>query len=198
VLENGKGDILSSTQRAARQAQRLGTLVETLLDMSRVSAGRIDLERVDLDLAEIARDIASQFVVDGGDTDGQVGVDAPCPVRGSWDRGRIEGVLSNLLANAIKYGLGKPVVVSVRSEEKNAVVSVRDEGIGIAEADQVRIFERFERAVSPRHYGGLGLGLWIAKEIVRAHDGEIKVDSRPGAGATFTVVLPNAAEGQTR
>jgi PAS domain S-box-containing protein len=178
---------LQTTQRAAKQAQRLSTLVETLLDVSRVSAGKVELERADIDLAELAREAVSQFEPESGT---RIEVDAPAPVRGRWDRARIEGVISNLLSNAMKYGPGKPIRVSVRGGEGTATVSVEDQGIGVAEADHARIFERFERAVPARNYGGLGLGLWIAKQVVLAHDGDIHVESSPGAGATFTVVLP--------
>jgi signal transduction histidine kinase len=109
---------------------------------------------------------------------------------GRWDRFRIDQVLANLLSNAIKYGRGKPISVHVASTDDTARLSVRDEGIGIAGNDVTRIFGRFERAVSSRHYGGLGLGLYIAHEIVEAHGGCIVVDSAPSAGSTFTVLLP--------
>jgi PAS domain S-box-containing protein len=187
ALQVGKPErVLESTQRAAKQAQRLGSLVETLLDVSRVSGGRLELEVQTVDLAELARDAASHFDVG----EGPIEVDAAAPVIGRWDRVRMEGVISNLLSNAAKYGPGKPIRVRVRAEGGKAILTVRDEGIGIAEVDQARIFERFERAVSTRNYGGLGLGLWIANEIVRAHNGEITVESSPGQGAAFTVLLP--------
>ena len=103
---------------------------------------------------------------------------------------RLDQVLSNLLSNAIKYGRGKPIAVEIAVESGRAIVAVRDRGIGIAVPDLDRIFGRFERAVPSRHYGGLGLGLYIANEIVRAHGGEILVESRRGEGSTFKVVLP--------
>jgi signal transduction histidine kinase len=105
-------------------------------------------------------------------------------------RSLLEQITSNLLSNAIKYGPGKPVDVNVHAVEGTARLTVRDYGIGIAHEAVARIFDRFERAVSPRHYGGLGLGLYIARQIVEAHRGSILVRSEPGAGSTFTVVLP--------
>jgi signal transduction histidine kinase len=102
-------------------------------------------------------------------------------------------VLTNLLSNAVKYGRGGPIEVSVEAAGRIARLGVRDEGMGIEPADQDRIFERFERLISDRKYGGFGLGLWIARQIVDAHGGTIRVESRPGAGARFVVELPLAA-----
>ena len=102
---------------------------------------------------------------------------------------RLEQVVVNLLSNAIKYGAGKPISVTVALAGPAARIIVRDRGIGIGAEDQARIFERFERAVS-LNYGGLGLGLYITREIVRAHGGTIRVESEPGAGAAFIVELP--------
>jgi signal transduction histidine kinase len=99
-------------------------------------------------------------------------------------------VATNLLANAIKYGEGKPIEVVVALEDGVAVLAVRDRGIGIAAQDTERIFGRFERATSATSYGGLGLGLFIAQQIATAHGGRISVESAPGQGATFTVALP--------
>ena len=110
----------------------------------------------------------------------------------------MEQVLINLLSNAIKYGAGAPIHVVVRGLADRALLVVRDHGIGIAEADQARIFERFERAVSVRNFGGLGLGLYIVRWIVTSHGGTIRVESKPGAGATFLVELPlRPAEAET-
>jgi len=114
---------------------------------------------------------------------------------GAWDRLRIEQVVSNLLENALKFGDGKPVDVVLRDRGDSASIVVRDRGIGIAVADQERVFERFERAVSERHYSGIGLGLWICRRIVEAHGGTISVASGPGEGATFEVVLPRRHPG---
>jgi signal transduction histidine kinase len=111
-------------------------------------------------------------------------------VVGSWDRKRMDQVLAALLSNAARFGPGRPIVVQVAAAGPSAVLSVRDFGIGIPKPDQQRIFERFERAVSIRHYGGLGTGLYLAREIVAAHEGSIRVESDEGAGSTFVVELP--------
>jgi signal transduction histidine kinase len=106
---------------------------------------------------------------------------------------RMEQVLTNLISNAVKYGDGKPVSVTLRAENGRAELSVSDCGIGIAEADCARIFEQFERAAVRRNYGGLGMGLYITRQIVLAHGGSVQVESRPGEGSTFRVSLPRSS-----
>jgi len=115
-------------------------------------------------------------------------VDAP--VLGQWDHRRIEQVITNLLANAIKFGKGLPIDVTVSQSGNHARLVISDHGIGIAEEHLSKIFERFERGVPSSHFGGLGLGLAIVREIVTAHGGTVKVDSTLGKGAVFTVELP--------
>jgi signal transduction histidine kinase len=110
--------------------------------------------------------------------------------RGCWDRFRIEQVLVNLLTNALKYGAGKPIDVQVSTLDRRAFVAVTDQGIGISPQDQSRVFGRFERAVSPNSISGLGLGLYISKKIVEAHQGMISLQSEVGKGSTFTLELP--------
>lgn len=117
-------------------------------------------------------------------------IDALREVTGEWDRHRLDQAITNLLGNAIKYGEGKPIAVTIGGTDEHARLEVRDQGIGIPLADQQRVFERFERAVSDRHYGGLGLGLWIARQAVEAHRGTIRLESKPGEGTTFIVELP--------
>jgi signal transduction histidine kinase len=172
-----------------RQVDRLEKLINDLLDVSRITAGRLDLELEEMDLSELAHEVMERF---GGDLD-RVGAklvrsgDAPV---GRWDRTRIDQVLTNLISNALKYGAAKPIEIGVAVADGRARFWVRDQGIGIAQDDQARIFERFERLLSVRHYGGFGLGLWIVRKIVEAHRGTIQVTSRPGEGSLFTVELP--------
>src|SRR5262249_26054393 len=108
-----------------------------------------------------------------------------------WDRLRLEQVVANLLSNALKYGAGKPVHIEIAAAAGGARLTVSDGGIGISTDDMTRIFERFERGVSGRQFGGFGLGLYIVRQLVEAHGGSISVDSRVGSGSTFTVVLPD-------
>ncbi|MCK8498936.1 ATP-binding protein [Myxococcus fulvus] len=179
---------------AMRQVQRLASLVDHLLDVSRVSLGRLALEPTEVDLGQAVRDAVDRmeevFAVAGC----TVRVEIPEPLQGRWDSLRLDQVLVNLLTNAAKYGAGRPVQVSASAEgEARVRLSVRDEGIGISETDLPRLFGRFERAVSERHYGGLGLGLYISRQIVEAMGGSIEVESREGVGSVFTVLLPRSA-----
>ncbi len=175
----------------ARQVERLGQLVDELLDISRLTEGRLSFQLEDVDLTEVVREVSTRFREEfarAGSALSFQGLDSP--VVGQWNRLRVEQVVINLLTNAIKYGRGRPILVTVTADADHVWLSVRDEGIGISPRDQARIFERFERAVSDQHYGGLGLGLWIVREIVRGFGGSISVKSAPEVGSTFTVELP--------
>ncbi|MGE0397926.1 MAG: ATP-binding protein [Kofleriaceae bacterium] len=171
------------------QTQRLGRLVEDLLDVSRMSAGRLTLEPERFDLAALVGDIGERMREELERSHSPLTTQLE-PVEGHWDRARIDQVVTNLLGNAAKYGRGSPIEARVRRDGDRAILTVVDQGIGIAVEDQPRIFKRFERAAPSRKYSGLGLGLWITSELVHAHGGEIAVESEPGKGATFTVRLP--------
>jgi signal transduction histidine kinase len=173
-----------------RQVANLDGLVDRLLDASLVAGGPPSLVRSVVDLTDVARAAVAQLQEPLCTSGSALTVDAPEPVVGSWDRPRLAQVATNLLANAIKFGRGAPIDVIVRAQGKTATLVVRDRGIGIPPAEQARIFDRFERAVSSRHFGGFGLGLYISKAIVDAHGGSIEVTSRPGEGSTFLVRLP--------
>lgn len=173
-----------------RQAARLLGLSKTLLDVSRITAGRLDLAREPADLAALVREVAARFADEAADRGASIAVDAPGPLRCELDVARMDQVVSNLVSNAVKYGRGAPIRVTARAEGARAVIEVEDRGIGIAPEHQERIFGRFERAVSGRNYPGLGLGLWIVRRLVESHGGAIRVRSAPGAGSTFVVELP--------
>ncbi len=176
--------------KVSRSARRIARLVDELLDVTRISVGRLSLEPEPVDLAEVAREVVVRNAEPAALAGSPLRLHAPRPVRGLWDPGRVEQILEALVANALKYGRGQPIDVAVEAGGDAARLVVRDRGIGIAPEDQARIFERFERATSVRHYGGLGLGLWIVRQVVEAHGGRIRVESSPGAGATFVVELP--------
>ncbi len=182
--------VVRDATRAVAQAQRLDELVEDLLDISRLASGRIELARAEVDLAAIVDTSVERMTEAARQAGSTFAFDPRESVLGRWDRSRLERVVTNLLSNALKYGTGKPVRVSVRAEVDRAILAVQDEGIGISADDQRRIFGRFERAVSARNYSGFGLGLWIVRELVEAHGGSVEVHSAPGEGATFTVSLP--------
>jgi PAS domain S-box-containing protein len=174
---------------AERQGQRLEKLVAALLDVSRIHMGRLELDVDEVDLGAVVSESAAQLEDEAAQTGAHIEVRGE-PVVGRWDRMRLGQVVTNLLSNAVKYGAGKAVEVGYGPDDGNAWLVVRDHGIGIEPADQVHIFERFERAVSSRNYGGLGLGLFIVKRIVEAHGGTIQVESTPGEGSAFSVNLP--------
>jgi signal transduction histidine kinase len=170
--------------------------VDSLLDISRINAGRLDFELAEVDLAAVVREVASRFSEEASRAGCPLSVRAENPVVGRWDRNRVDQVVTNLLTNALKYGAGSPVELLVRQEATHATLEVKDQGIGIREQDRHRIFERFERAVPHEHYSGFGLGLWIVNEIVTGLGGAVTVDSHPGQGAVFRVQLPWTREPQ--
>ncbi|MFP2912332.1 ATP-binding protein [Pyxidicoccus sp. 3LFB2] len=178
------------TQVLERQLGRLGSLVNTLLDVSRLAAGKLSLEPRELDLAQLVRQMADAFAEEFNRAGSTLSLHVDGPLLGSWDPLRVEQVLVNLLSNAAKYGAGRPVEVSLAGEGHTAVLAVKDHGIGISEDGMARLFGKFERAVSERHYGGLGLGLYITRQIVEAMGGSITVRSAQGQGSTFILRLP--------
>jgi signal transduction histidine kinase len=181
-------------QVIARQSERLERLVSELLDVSRIASGRLRLDLESVDLGRVIRDIEQRLVETSelAHAACALTVDAPEPVVGRWDAMRIEQIADNLLRNALKYGAGKPIAVAVATDGTTATLTVADQGIGLSPDDRERIFGRFERAVSSRNYGGLGMGLFIVRQVVEAHGGAVDVQSRAGAGATFVVRLPLA------
>ncbi|MBJ6760582.1 GAF domain-containing protein [Myxococcaceae bacterium JPH2] len=177
-----------------RQVRRLTSLVDNLLDVSRITAGRLRLELEEMDLASVAAEILYRFAPSAAQHETTLELHAPVPVVGRWDRLRLEQVVTNLLSNALKYGAGNPISLSVESDGRLARLTVRDGGIGISREDLARIFERFERAVSDRHYGGLGLGLYITRQIVEAFGGNVRATSVLGEGSTFILELPRGED----
>jgi signal transduction histidine kinase len=152
--------------------------------------GKLVLKPIPLDLVHVVDQSIDGLRSQATKAGCEIVLSSAGPVRGIWDRLRMEQVFMNLLSNALKYGAGHPVEVRVVADENTATVEISDRGTGIPEPDLERIFDRFERASSLRHYGGLGLGLYVSREIVRGHAGSVHAANRPGGGATFTVRLP--------
>jgi signal transduction histidine kinase len=177
-----------------RQVDRLGMLVNALLDVSRATAGRLQLTRETVDVAQLCRDVVARLQPDL--------TSARCPVTlqlddglvGQLDRLRVDQIVTNFVGNAIKYGVGKPIEVAAKRNGDDVTITVTDHGIGLAEDDHTRIFERFARAVSPEQFAGLGLGLWIVRVYVDAMGGSVRVQSRLGEGATFSATIPLCAK----
>ena len=177
-------------ERAMRVGERLARLVDTLLDVSRISRGALKLNPEPFDFVDAARDVVERLRESAVQARCDLRLQADTPVAGCWDRLRIEQVLTNLVSNAIKYAGGKPVDVSVARHGTDVVLLVEDGGPGIPPDDLPRIFDRFERAASTHHYGGMGLGLYVARQIAEAHGGTATAENLPGGGASFTVRLP--------
>jgi PAS domain S-box-containing protein len=177
-------------QTIDRQSSRLAHLVDAMLDVTHITAGRLALRREPLDLTAVVRDAMERWRDALARAHCDLQLHLSSSITGRWDRRRLGQIIDNLLANAVKYGAGRPVEVVAEGDGANARIVVRDEGIGIAPEDQERIFRRFERAVPTWHYGGLGLGLWIVRNLVEAHGGDIRVSSEPGRGSSFDVSLP--------
>jgi signal transduction histidine kinase len=173
-----------------RQVDRLTVLVVQMLDVSRITGGGLQLTPVPIDLRDVVRDVVDRFEPEITRRNVSVTVDAPVPVPGAWDAGRVEQVVTNLLSNALKYGAGQPIEITVHGEPARALLVVRDHGVGIPEDEQDKVFGPFARATTARYHPGLGLGLWIVQQIVQASAGRITLDSRVEEGSTFTVELP--------
>lgn len=193
----GPPELLHKLDGVAEDIGRLDRLVDSMLDISRASEGRLQVVPEEVDLGALVQQVVGRFQVEAERAGTQIDVQVD-RARGPLvrvDRVRLDHVVTNLLSNALKYGAGKPVFIRIhqpRVEGEPVYMQVVDQGIGIAPADQGRIFERFERAVSDRHYGGFGLGLWIVRQYLQAMGGQVTVHSAPGQGATFTVALPAA------
>lgn len=198
IARDGQADPTRSVallERANRQVTRLASLVEGLLDVSRIREGALRLSTEWFDLADAVEEVVERSREDVRMSGSQVSVQIRARARGRRDRLRVEQVITNLLANALKYGCGRPIHLEVdERDDGSGVLVVRDEGIGIPPDKIERIFDRFERAVSALAYGGLGLGLYIVKQIVEAHGGSVSAMSEQGSGATFTVILPSEPE----
>jgi signal transduction histidine kinase len=189
------GVVLGDVERqrigsVARQASRLSGLIDGMLDMSRLTAGRLELNFDQVDLAALGREVAQRFAPDAAAASCAMKVSLPEPLVGLWDEARLDQIVTNLIANAVKYGAGGGIEIEGRGTLDVVQLIVRDHGIGISAEDQQRIFRRFERASGQRQHPGLGLGLWITSELCKALGGKISVTSAVGAGAAFTVTLP--------
>jgi signal transduction histidine kinase len=177
-------------QTMERQLSRLNALTGSLLDVTSLSSGKLRLESRRTELVALVREAVERLGPDFARAGCEVRLEGVEEVGGWWDPLRLDQVVVNLLSNAAKYGQGKPIHLNVQVRGGSAVLVVKDEGIGISEEAQRRLFRKFERAVPAQHYGGLGLGLYISRTLVEAMGGTIQVESQPGKGATFMVTLP--------
>jgi signal transduction histidine kinase len=191
-LESGI-DLASTRQAVAtikEQMVRLDGIINRLVRFFGSDEREVVLRREPVDLAEMVPRVITRVEAADPEALGQVTARFSGNVRGVWDPGAVEEVVWNLVGNAVKYGEGRPVQVTVHGAGGEVRLRVWDQGIGIAFRDHRRIFERFVRAVPAREYPGLGLGLWIVKRLVTAHGGATAVYSAPGQGSIFTVQFP--------
>lgn len=173
-----------------RQVKRLTDLIDDLLDVSRISAGKLTLKKEAFNIYEAMEEVISQYNTQLKNSHPVINFTGDTSLMGDFDKVRFEQVFINLLTNAAKYAPGKPVHISLDRRDDFAEIKVRDEGPGISEENQKRIFDRFERVKDRDNIGGLGLGLYISRQIVEAHGGKIYVESSSGEGSTFIVLMP--------
>lgn len=182
--------IINTLEKSGKNLNRISLLVDDMLDISRLSSGKLSLQREHFDLVQLTNEVLEKLQPLLQEAGCLSRLEGDSSVSGEWDKFRIEQVITNLLTNAAKYASGKPIVVKVVQNIGEAILSVKDQGPGIAEEDQARIFNRFERAKTTEFIKGLGLGLFITQEILDMHGGKINVKSSPGEGAEFIVSLP--------
>ena len=178
--------------RDDRQIRNMVRLIDDMLDVSRIRSGTLSVRPVKVELSVLLQRVIDDLAQQAAAVGSIISLDAPQPADGCWDEFRIEQVIVNLLTNALRYGGGKPVEVSLRAEPGGAHIEVRDHGVGISSEDQLRIFQQFERAGHGKSADGLGLGLYITSQLVEAHGGAIRVRSELGLGSVFSLHLPDA------
>jgi len=167
-----------------------------ILSVSRLSSGKFSIALSEFDLSAVVREVADTLAFGAERVGSSLVLSVPAGITGTLDRLGFEEIVENLVTNAIKYGAGKPIAVSLVRDGPAARLRVRDHGVGISPADQARIFARFEWAVAQRRHGGFGVGLWLVGRLVEAMGGTISVESRVGEGSSFTVMLPLTGEAQ--
>lgn len=194
AIKNSAGPekIASHSGQSLKSIDRITHLVDDMLDISRISAGRLTLHKERFDLAQLVKEVADRLSPLAQQAGCTIELENKEPAAGEWDRFRLDQVLTNLISNAIKYGAGGAIQVTLRAKADSVVLEVRDQGIGIAPENHERIFQRFERVNSEHSVSGMGLGLYITRQIVDMQGGTLEVKSRLGHGALFRVTLPRS------
>lgn len=191
------GSLLKSPVRVEKliyqtdiQMKRLLHLVEDMLEHSRLQTSKMPLVASKIDICKLVKQVIDQCQVQADNARCSIWFEGEESIIGSFDAFRIEQVVTNLLTNAIKYGVGKPIEVIISKKQNALFISVKDHGIGIAEENYSKVFQQFVRIPESSHYPGLGLGLFISNNIILQHGGQIHVSSKLGIGSTFTIELP--------
>lgn len=181
---------LKATRMSSKQVDRITRLIDDMLDVSRITSGKMAMKVEECSLNEIVSEVHARLNAQAEAANCLVTLKFSEEVRGYWDRFRLEQVVTNLYTNAIKYGQGGPVTIFLRKLDNQAILSVQDKGLGISIENHSRIFGQFERAANKNEISGLGLGLYISQQIIEMHKGSIRVESELGKGANFIVELP--------
>jgi signal transduction histidine kinase len=187
---SGKKEVEKLLDTTSKQVDRLSKLIESMLDISRIAHGKLILESEEVDFGFLVKEVVERFHEQLSAAGYKYQLNIESCINGRWDRYRLEQVVTNLITNAMKYGDRKPIKISVFTEENSAVLVVRDHGMGIAQDNLTKIFDRFERAVTGNGISGLGLGLYISRQIAEAHGGKILVESEVGEGSSFRFEIP--------
>ena len=202
-LDRGREDIFNTTYlqamvaRDKRQIEAMMRLIDDMMDVARIHSNRLSIRTGEVELSALLARVVGTLSNQAAAAGSSVTLHAAEPITGRWDEFRIEQVVINLTTNALRYGQGKPVDISLTRQPDGVRIAVRDQGRGISPTDQQRIFEQFERVAGNDGTGGLGLGLYITRQLVQAHGGSITVDSQPGQGSVFIVSLPLQAAAET-
>jgi signal transduction histidine kinase len=184
-------ELIKVLKNSEIQIKRLKIIINDLLDVSLITTGRMQISPKKTDLVKTTRKVLESFSDVVKNKKNQITIEAPAPVFGNFDKTRIEQAIANLISNAVKYGDEKPIKIKIFSNKNTAHFIITDQGVGIPPKEQQLIFELFKRANwSKENSNGLGVGLYIVYQIVKAHGGEIKVSSKPGKGSTFSMELP--------
>lgn len=182
--------LLKMLETVENQTKRLSRMINDLLNVSLITTGNLNIEPEEINLNILVAQVVEEFSKRLERDNIEVVFREEDIVMGNWDKLRIEQAVTNIISNAIRYGQGKPIEVTVKKYYSNAQIIIVDHGIGISKTTQKKIFDLFERGVAQESYKGLGVGLYITRQIVDAHGGTIKVMSKEGRGSTFIIVLP--------
>jgi PAS domain S-box-containing protein len=197
--ENGDmKQVQSSVRRAEDQTERMRRLVDRLLDVSQLASGKLKVDLAPCDLSNVIKDAAERFLEDALNGGTELRLTVADGIHTRADKFRLDEAIGNVISNAIKYGGGKPVDIQLKTKGDKALLVVQDRGIGIPVEDLERIFGRFERTAVSRNYGGLGLGLFIAHQIIEQHAGSIRAESRSGGGARIVIELPHTTNSKSK
>lgn len=184
-------EVIKAVEVGIQQSKRMSRLINDLLDVSETSSEYFHIYKEEVNLSELIKDIELKFEIILKEKKIKLTVkEEDKNIKGYWDKIRLEQAISNLIANAIKYGNGKPINVLTKKTDSGIEIKVKDKGKGIIKEDRSRIFKVFNRGSDVKDYKGIGVGLFLTKQIIEAHGGEIGLFSKEGEGSVFTIKLP--------